>query len=215
MFRKSTSAPLRSGTFRVCPLLTIISDVIDVEPAGGDVLKMIMGSLDDIWDEKGQNAEDSSSPTPEGSSIRPTPPPNSPPAAPLQRQYLNKDTRTMTESTYNSGGRGGYGPEPIYEDAPHQSDYTLHSQYAPQPNPQPLYGGQQTHSQRVTPPAPPQGPSYAGLGMPFHQTPYAPRPQHPQPSQPPRRPTVPDPRLGLHSPPQGNPSRPQRRDTRQ
>jgi len=56
MFRKPPSTPV--GPFTdIGPLPTFLTrplfrDVIDVEPADGNILKMVMGSLDDIWDEK-------------------------------------------------------------------------------------------------------------------------------------------------------------------
>ncbi|OIW32045.1 hypothetical protein CONLIGDRAFT_250701 [Coniochaeta ligniaria NRRL 30616] len=163
-----------------------VPDVIDVEPANGNVLKMVMGSLDDIWDEKPQSSVNNVSPKPETSSARPEPP-TSPPA-PLPHQYITQ--RTGTGSTWNTAARGTGYAEPIYEEP------EMH--YTAQPTRQQGYP-----VQRTSPPAPP-GPNYAGLGLPFHPYGFQQQPQRTMTGQ--------TSGYRLSTPPEETtPSRPQRR----
>ncbi|KAH8912460.1 hypothetical protein BR93DRAFT_79268 [Coniochaeta sp. PMI_546] len=156
---------------------------------------MVMGSLDDIWDEKPQSSVENASPKPETPFSKPEP--STSPPVPLPHQYLNQ--RALTGSTWSTTARGTGFNEPIYEEP------EMH--YAAQPTRQQGLG-----PQRASPPVPP-GANYGGLGIPIHQHPYGFQQQPPPftPQQPQRRATGQAVGYGLSTPPEESPSRPQRR----
>lgn len=194
--------------FLVC-LLTLAGtrDVIDVEPANGNVMKMIMGSLDDMWDQNDQGSGAPPSPVPEPnegpSRLQPR---HSPPGDPLQSQFLSRDKRMVTESTWDTAGqRPTWTTDPIFEEPwtqqPHRDEYVT-SPTRPGPTP----------PQRPSP----TGQGSAGPGLPHQpqaQWPYRPPPQARTPPQPQRRVIRPDLGLGYSSPPDDTPVRPNRRRT--